>query len=338
MSMSESGAKPPTSADVARAAGVSRSTVSYVLNSPPGARVSAETRERVLKAVRELGYAPSAPARSLRSGNSDVVLFPLPLQPMGQLLEQFIDEFTEALRRQDLNLLIHGDRYARGVDAARSWAALRPLAVMAESARLTDGGVEVLRRAGVRAIFAWGREEHPGVPTAIFDNRDTGAQAVRHLISRGHRRLACLVPSGPLAGLGQERWEGAKAAAEAAGCVMRRVDVGYVREDILRVVRGWQQETEPPTAVFAGNDDFALMIISALRECGWTVPGDMAVVGADDLPFCDLVWPRLTSVAMHTRTMGGGAADALTSLMAGKPYKHRDRMVVHPRVVVRESG
>lgn len=338
MNMPESGAKPPTSADVARVAGVSRSTVSYVLNSPPGARVSAETRERVLKAVRELGYAPSAPARSLRSGTSDVVLFPLPLQPMGQLLEQFIDEFTEALRRQDLNLLIHGDRYARGVDAARAWAALRPLAVLAEANRLSDGGVEVLRRAGVRAIFAWGREEHPGVPTAIFDNRDTGAQAIRHLVSRGHRRLACLVPSGPLAALAQERWEGAKAAAEEAGCPLERVDVGYIREDVLAVVRRWQQQTDPPTAVFAGNDDFALMIISALRECGWNVPDDMAVVGADDLPFCDLVWPRLTSVAMHTRTMGGGAADALTSIMAGRPYKHRDHMQVHPRVVVRESG
>ncbi|NUU23276.1 MAG: LacI family DNA-binding transcriptional regulator [Streptomycetaceae bacterium] len=325
MNVSASGAKPPTSADVARVAGVSRSTVSYVLNSPPGARVSAETRERVLKAVRELGYAPSAPARSLRSGNSDVVLFPLPVQPMGQLLEQFI-------------LLIHGDRYARGVDAARSWAQLRPLAVLAEANRLSDGGVEVLRRAGVRAIFAWGREEHPGVPTAIFDNRDTGATAIRHLIGRGHRRLACLVPSGPLAGLANDRWEGAKAAADDAGCPLERVDVGYVREDILAVVRRWQQQTDPPTAVFAGNDDFALMIISALRECGWTVPDDMAVVGADDLPFCDLVWPRLTSVAMHTRTMGSGAADMVTALMAGKPYKHRNHMVVHPRVVVRESG
>ncbi|MGA4543649.1 LacI family DNA-binding transcriptional regulator [Uniformispora flossi] len=338
MNMSESAAKPPTSADVARLAGVSRSTVSYVLNSPPGARVSAETRERVLKAVRELGYAPSAPARSLRSGNSDVVLFPLPLQPMGQLLETFIDELTEALRRQELSLLIHADRYARGADAARAWAALRPLAVLAESARLTDGAVQVLRRAGVRAIFAWGREEHPGVPTAIFDNRDSGAVAIRHLIGNGHRRIACLVPAGPLAALGADRWEGAKGAADEAGIQLLRVDVGYVREDILQVVRGWQRETDPPTAVFASNDDFALMIISALRECGWSVPDDMAVVGADDLPFCDLVWPRLTSVAMHTRTMGGGAADALTALMENKPYKHRDHMVVHPRVVVRESG
>ncbi|HSA53273.1 MAG TPA: LacI family DNA-binding transcriptional regulator [Yinghuangia sp.] len=338
MSLPESGRKPPTSADVARLAGVSRSTVSYVLNSPPGARVSAETRERVLKAVQEIGYAPSAPARSLRSGTSDIVLFPLPVQPMGQLLEQFIDEFAEGLRRQDLKLLIHGDRYARGADGARTWAALRPLAVLAEANRLTDDGVKVLRRAGVRAVFAWGREQHPGVPTAIFDNRDTGALAIRHLVARGHRRIACLVPSGPLAALANERWEGAKSAAEEAGCRLDRVDVGYVRDHVLTVVRDWQRQTDPPTAVFAGNDDFALMIVSALRECGWSVPEDVAVVGADDLPFCDLVWPRLTSVAMHTRTMGSGAADALTAFMTGRPFKHFDHMVVHPRVVVRESG
>ncbi|MET7300633.1 LacI family DNA-binding transcriptional regulator [Embleya sp. NPDC005575] len=338
MSAPEAGAKPPTSSDVARLAGVSRSTVSYVLNSPPGVRVSAQTRERVMLAVRELGYAPSAPARSLRSGNSDVVLFPLPLQPMGQLLEAFIDELTEALNRHELSLLIHADRTSRGADAARQWAALRPLAVMAESNRLTGGAVDVLKRAGVRAIFAWGREEHPDVPTAIFDNRDTGRVAVRHLIDRGHRRLACLVPSGPLAFLGEERWAGAQAAAEEAGVSLRRVDVGYVREDVLAIVRQWQCESEPPTAVFAGNDDFALMIISALRECGWSVPGDMAVVGADDLPFCDLVWPRLTSVSMHTRTMGSGASDAITTLIRGRDYRPGGRMVVHPRVMVRESG
>lgn len=338
MSVPESRRKPPTSADVARVAGVSRSTVSYVLNSPPGARVSAETRERVLNAVREIGYAPSAPARSLRSGTSDIVLFPLPVQPMGQPLEQFIDELTEGLRRQDLNLLIHGDRHARGVDAARTWAALRPLAVLAEANRLSDEGVKVLRRAGVRAIFAWGRERHPGVPTAIFDNRDTGALAIRHLVARGHRHLACLVPSGPLASLAGERWEGAKSAAEEAGCLLERVDVGYVRDDVLALVRDWQRRTNRPTAVFAGNDDFALLIMSALRECGWSVPDDVAVVGADDLPFCELVWPRLTSVTMHTRTMGGGAADALTAFVSGNAFKHLDHMVVRPRVVVRESG
>jgi DNA-binding LacI/PurR family transcriptional regulator len=210
--------------------------------------------------------------------------------------------------------------------------------VMAESNRLTGGAVDVLKRAGVRAIFAWGREEHPDVPTAIFDNRDSGRVAVRHLIDRGHRRLACLVPSGPLAFLGEERWTGAQAAAQEAGVALRRVDVGYVREDVLAIVKQWQRETDPPTAVFAGNDDFALMIISALRECGWSVPDDMAVVGADDLPFCDLVWPRLTSVAMHTRTMGLGASDAITTLIQGRDYRPGGRMVVHPRVVVRESG
>ncbi len=70
-------------------------------------------------------------------------------------------------------------------------------------------------------------------------------------------------------------------AAEEAGVSLRRVDVGYVREDVLAIVRQWQRESEPPTrGVRAGNDDFALMIISALRECGWSVPEDMAVVGA----------------------------------------------------------
>jgi DNA-binding LacI/PurR family transcriptional regulator len=332
------GGRPPTSADVARVAGGSRSTVSYVLNSPPGARGSPHTRERVLWAVRELGYAPSSPARSLRSGTSDVVLFLLPQVPMGHLLEQFIDELTESLGRQELNLLIHGDRFGRGEDAAREWAQLRPLAVMGEAARFADGAVDVLRRAGVRAVFAWGREELPGVPTAIFDYRDTGAEAIRHLAGRGHRRIVCVVPVGPLAELGEERYEGAVAAAAATGVELSRCDVGYHRDDVVRMIKGWQERADPPTAVFAGNDDFALMIMSALRECGWSVPEDIAVVGADDLPFCDLVWPRLTSVAMHTRTMGLGAADALTAMSEGREFRHRDHMVVRPRVVVRESG
>jgi DNA-binding LacI/PurR family transcriptional regulator len=330
--------KPPTSADVARVAGVSRSTVSYVLNSAPGARVSQATRERVQAAVRELGYAPSAPARSLRSGHSDVVLFPLPLQPMGQLLEAFIDELTESLAKQDLNLLIHGDRYARGEDAARNWAALRPRGLMVEAERLDGGALEVLRNAGVRAIFAWGAEAHPGVPTAIFDNRKIGALVVRHLVSRGHRRIAALVPSGPLRPICEDRFAGVAEQAKESAVDLLRFDVDPDHESLLGAIYDWERLPEPPTAVFAGSDDLALMLISALRECGRTLPDDLAVVGAGNLPMCDLVWPRLTSVAVHTRTMGAGAADALAGLMAGKDFSGYRNMVVQPRMVVRESA
>src|SRR3712207_1246937 len=114
----------PTSSDVAKRAGVSRATVSYVLNNVPDSRIGEETRARVHAAAKELGYTPHAMARSLRVGHSNLVLIPLASIPSGPLLEAYYDTLTTRLRELGYTVIFHADRCARGVEAARLWAAL----------------------------------------------------------------------------------------------------------------------------------------------------------------------------------------------------------------------
>ncbi len=120
----------PTSADVARLAGVSRATVSYVLNNTSAVRISEPTRRRVHEAAKELGYVPHAAARSLRAGHSRMVLMPAPSFPVGPLYSRFIGELQWALGRLDYTVVQYGSVGEYGDEAARAWAELRPVAVL----------------------------------------------------------------------------------------------------------------------------------------------------------------------------------------------------------------
>src|SRR5437870_4239575 len=116
--------RPPTSVDVARQAGVSQATVSYVLNDLPDSRVSAETRARVLIAADELGYTAHAMARSLRAGHSNIILLPQSSIPTGPRMIGFYEQLAARLGRLGYATILHLDASARGVEAARSWASL----------------------------------------------------------------------------------------------------------------------------------------------------------------------------------------------------------------------
>src|SRR5438105_4346468 len=103
--------RPPTSTDVAKTAGVSRTTVSYVLNGTEDGRISQATRAKVLAAVRQLGYAPNAQARLLRAGTSDVVLMPMPRDPLGPMFDTLLSSLSTELADRGLTLLIQGHRH-----------------------------------------------------------------------------------------------------------------------------------------------------------------------------------------------------------------------------------
>ncbi|NUR91796.1 MAG: LacI family DNA-binding transcriptional regulator, partial [Nonomuraea sp.] len=143
--MNETSGRPPTSVDVARAAGVSQATVSYVLNDNPHARVGEETRQRVREAAARLGYVPDASARTLRTGRSGIVLVPLPAARTGALAQAMFDAMEEEFRSRGYTLVQYGERRLTGVAAAKTWLALRPTAILVDVARLTRKSVELLR-------------------------------------------------------------------------------------------------------------------------------------------------------------------------------------------------
>lgn len=315
--------RPPTSTDVARLAGVSQATVSYVLNAKSGQKIKDETRAKVLAAAEELGYVPSASARSLRTGTSNLVLMPIPDIPFGQLYVRFLNDLNQRLRALGYDAVMYG---AAGPD--RDWAKWRPAAVLADCSLLNNELLRSLEAAGVRTVVSLGQSECD-IPTLAVDDRKIGELAADHLVTRGRRSLAYIAPDPALARFSIPRLEGFRSRAEAAGASVTVHPLSFEDAAAASLAAAWQ--TGPrPDGVFAYNDEYAMLVMRAIQDEGFAVPGDMAIVGADDLPLCTLLRPRLTSVAALGGATGSELAERIHVLIQGGswvPVETRFRLI-----------
>ncbi|MER8037694.1 LacI family DNA-binding transcriptional regulator [Streptomyces hydrogenans] len=327
----------PTSADVARLAGVSRATVSYVLNNTSAVRISEPTRERVREAARELGYVPHAAARTLRAGHSRMVLLPTAHVPVGPLYSGFFNDLQWALRRLDYTVVQYGSVGLAPEDAARAWAELRPAAVVSMGeVEVTPGAVEILRRSGVKAVITVGTRAAGGTHSLVLDQPRVGEVAAEHLIATGRRRIGVVVPEEP--GLGMfsgPRLDGARRAAETAGATVVPLPLAYTEESAGALAARWPELGLD--AVFGYNDEYAMLLMRALQDAGVDVPGDTAVIGADDLLLGRLLRPRLSTV--HIDLIEGGELAALVDdAVNGTAGATGERPLLDSRVIARESS
>ncbi|MGW0395307.1 LacI family DNA-binding transcriptional regulator [Streptomyces sp. NPDC003042] len=304
-----------TSADVARLAGVSRATVSFVLNDTEGHRVSESTRARVLEAAERLGYVPHAAARSLRAGRSNLVLMPASVSAIGRLVSDWVDDLHSELDRHGYTAVLHAGRFTDPLDAARAWAELRPAAVVAlDGDRFTTQAADLLRRAGVRGLLAFAAHPVTGVHTIGFDHADIGATAAEHLIARGRTRIGVVMPQERgLATLAEPRLAGAQSVAARHMATVTPVELSYTRESASALARRWP--SLGLDAVFAYNDEYAALLLHALQAEGIVVPDDVALVGSDDLVLSALQRPPLTTVRLDLPP-AARIADAVHELIA----------------------
>ncbi|MFG2629129.1 LacI family DNA-binding transcriptional regulator [Streptomyces sp. NPDC048473] len=327
----------PTSADVARLAGVSRATVSYVLNNNAAVRISEPTRRRVREAATELGYVPHAAARSLRAGHTRMVLLPTVNFPAGPLHHRFFHQLESGLRRLDYTVVQYGSTGLDADDAPRAWAELRPVAVIAPGTiALTPQGISVLRRSGAKAVITLGPRPVAGAHALVMDQREVGSCAIGHLLERGRRRIGVVMPEESGLGLFAEpRLAGARQAAQSHGARIEPLPLRYEEESAARLATRWR--TLGLDAVFAYNDEYAMLLMRALQDAGIEVPRETAVVGADDLMLGRLLRPRLSTVRMELATPQPLAdlVDRLVQHPGGAP-EHHD--LLRAGVVHRESS
>jgi DNA-binding LacI/PurR family transcriptional regulator len=222
-----------TSADVAREAGLSRATVSYVLNNTPHQKIPDETRQRVLSAAQRLGYAPSAAARALRSGRSDVVLCLLPDWPLGPEVGALTSNLSTELAGHGMTFVLHPIT-AGGRSTAEIWKAITPAAVLAfeefsadESAAMTAAGIEL-----VVALLGRSRQRRRGrddlaLPRELeVPQQRIGRMQAEHLAATGHTRLGFAYPDDErLRNFAEPRLDGVRVA-----CVDLGLDDPDVRE------------------------------------------------------------------------------------------------------------
>jgi DNA-binding LacI/PurR family transcriptional regulator len=311
-----------TSADVAREAGVSRATVSYVLNDTPNQKIPEQTRDRVLAAAQRLAYSPSTAARALRRGRSDVVLGVMATTPIGVVLGYVLNSLTEKLSAEGLTFVLHlHGSGAQPVSDVRQ--ALSPAGVVVIGDLPAEDLEDLDRSAtGVVQMTATDDGRHvsavPGtLPVrAVIDTvgRWAAEEQAEFLVRAGHEVLAFATyddPAVQLRRLAQLREAGVRAVCERHGLpTPLQGVVGSDLEASTAVVRGWAEAGV--TAVCAYNDETALAVMSAAHDAGLKVPDDLAVIGMDDIPSARSARPPLTTVALDA----GALASCVTALLA----------------------
>jgi DNA-binding LacI/PurR family transcriptional regulator len=304
-----------TGQDVAERAGVSRATVSYVLNDAPGQPISAQTRARVLAAAADLGYTPHAAARQLRTGVSDLILMALPAWPFSLSLSLAVATVTHRLGELGYTALV--DPAAEDVATLETTLSrLQPIALTASSDQLSAPLVARLRAAGTRAVIGFGDRPLGFAPAVVFDQRALTRVAMTHLAGHGHRSVLGLMPSDP-----EYQWfrvgrqTGAQEAAVEHGVDLKILESPLDHDHVTAAVDAALAEPSPPDAILAYNDDYALLALRALLHAGARVPADIAVIGCDNLPVAELFTPRLTTIDVDMHELGTSIADTLHQIL-----------------------
>jgi DNA-binding LacI/PurR family transcriptional regulator len=324
--------------DVARRAGVSRATVSYVLNDTPAQSISEQTRTAVLRAARELGYRPNSSARSLRSGRSDVVLFPLAGLEMGSAFGGALDACAAILIQHRLTLVTDFTEYASPEARVDSWLRLGPAAVIDVVLRGDDPTRDTLVRAGIRVLSAGGITPPKSQrPIDVLSDRAREVQ-MQYLLDAGHRRIVQALPAAVhRANFGPGRQRAMRNAVKRSGADVITDDVELERESMRAAVDRWKRMKPKPTAICAYNDELAVGLLSVLAEKQMRVPDDVVVIGVDDIALASAVSPTLTTVSYSIELVGHAIADSVIAMIAGEELE-ADFPVPEFRVIVRESA
>lgn len=328
----------PTLEEVAARAGVSRATVSRVVNGHP--TVKPEAVESVQRAVDELGYVPNRAARSLASNKTQAIALVVPETAARIFADPYFASVVQGvavtLGKTEYTLTMLLESESNATKTRRYLLGGNVDGAIVISHHLGDHSYREL--GGKLPLVFGGRplHEYPGAAVIDVDNVAGATIAVDHLVARGCRRVATI--NGPLdMRPGVDRRAGWQEALLAAG-----LEPGPEAGGDFTVASGFEAArtllaTDPDfDGLFVANDQMAAGAMQALREAGRDVPGEVAVIGYDDSPFSETMAPPLTTMRQPLLKMGAAMADAVVALIAGKPVDPLTLLTA--RLVVRDSA
>jgi LacI family transcriptional regulator len=338
--------KRPTQVDVAKLAGVSRATVSLVLNGQADGKVviSEETRLRVRQAIDELGYEPDHRAQALRSGGTKTIGMIL-IDMSNPHYWEHADGIEQEARALGYNVLL----FTRSLDPEYIQRIFRDLAGRRIDGLILAGGLMSVSPEARKALANIHKYRLPAVELCdrypdyeidclISDYHQATVEAMAYLLSLGHRRIG-LVYGVASKDLALDRLEPYQDALEKAGLPQEEcliANCGPSIEDGYQAAVRLLRQPVPPTAIVAINDLLAIGVLRAASDLGLRVPADLSIVGYDDITIANYLSPRLTTATKKIHTVGRDSVRLVLERIQNpeKPYQ----VIYSPsRLIIRES-
>lgn len=335
--------KRSTSSDVAKRAGVSRTTVSFVLNSVSDVSISDATRKRVFKAAKELDYHPNIAGRKLVSGKTytlGLVLCQSPEQIYTDaFLPQVILGIEQAALQQGFHVLLKPVEPKDAEGYTRLITENHVDGILLSGPREDDNALIRLHRKGV-PIMLMGQLPGTNIPFVDIDATAGAESAVTHLTELGHVIIGMITNASLNYTSAKQRRDGYAQALNKANLT---IDNMLIKEGNYTPASGFKAMTDllnhkpRPSAVFIASDVVAMGAILAIKQAGLRIPEDIAVVGFDDIPLAEFMDPPLTTVHLPAYGLGWAAGERLVRIIQGDSLDTNAK-ILESKLVVRQSS
>jgi LacI family transcriptional regulator len=332
-----------TSQDVAELAGVSRTTVSFVLNDVKHINITPETRRKVLDAIETLGYVPNASAQALASKRSKAIGLVMTRSPQyiatDAFMPQILGGMLDIIKSHHLGLLIEWVNPGHQIQTYRELIHAKHIdGMILLTPRFDDEGLKELEDLEIPVVLM-GNISNSNLPSVDIDNRLAARWGVDHLIELGHRQIACILNASTAYSSANERLMGYQDALADA-------DIAY-DQDLIRMAdfdpqSGFAQmqsllsSGKHFTAVFIASDNVAMGALAAIHESGFQVPGDLSVLGFDDIPWATYANPPLTTIHTPAHELAQQSCLLLLELMKEKTGQPK-KVTIDSDLVIRKS-
>lgn len=314
-----------TSQDVADLAGVSRTTVSFVMNNTQQVVIRPETRQKVLQAASQLGYEPNASARALASRRAKAIGLIMTRDPhyisSDPFLPQILGGLLDPVKQAQLNLLTEWVEPGKQPQIYRSLIRAKHIdGMIVMTPRFDDPGLKELEDSDIPTVLM-GTVAGRQLYSVDVDNTASARVAVSHLTSLGHRRIGCVLNAPLPYSSSSQRLEGYQLALADAGIPW---DPTLVRQGDFDLTSGYLRmgsllaEHPEISAVFVASDQVAIGAMTAIREAGLSIPDDISVMGFDDIPTAAFTDPSLTTIRVPAREIARKSCELLLRLIQGE--------------------
>ena len=334
--------KRTTSFDVAHLAGVSRTTVSFVLNNISGVSISEATRQRVLDASRELNYHPNAAGRKLASGESRTLGFVMRQNPEQVFSDAFLIQVFLGVEQVASQNGFHVLLKPLEPDAVKGYTRLiyenLVDGIILSGPREDDQEIIALHEQGVPVVLQ-GQIPGSNIPFVDINTVEGSRTIVNHLISLGHKRIGLITNASLHYTSARQRCDGYLQALQESGLALDQALIkegNYTPNSGQTAMNELLADAPDITAVFAASDVVALGAMKAIKQAGLNIPNEIAIAGFDDIPLARYYDPPLTTISLPAFGLGWAVGERLIHLIQHDPLDQPD-LFLDSNLVIRGS-